>query len=39
MIFGKITIGAGHGEKKVTNVLKHTVLPFTNKLQEVIEGG
>ena len=39
MIFGKITIGVGHSERKITNVLKHTVLPFTNKLQEVIGAG
>ena len=36
IIFGKITINAGHGEKKITQVLKGTVLPFTNKLNEVI---
>ena len=36
IIFGKITINAGHGEKKITQVLKGTVLPFTNKLSEVI---
>ena len=39
MVFGKITINASHGEKKITQVLKHTVLPFTNKLSEVIEAG
>ena len=39
IVFGKIIIGIGHGEKKITSVLKHTVLPFTNKLQEVIEAG
>ena len=39
MFFGKITIGVGHEERKITSVLKHTVLPFTNKLQEVIDAG
>ena len=39
IMFGKITINAGHGEKKITQVLKHTVLPFTNKLHEVINTG
>ena len=39
MLYGKITIGVGHGEWKITRVLKRTVLPFTNKLQEVIEAG
>lgn len=37
MIFGKISISAGSDERKITQVLKHTVLPFTNKLQEVME--
>ena len=37
IIFGKITINSGHGEKKITQVLKYTVLPFINKLNEVIE--
>ena len=36
IIFGKSTINAGHGEKKITQVSKYTVLPFTNKLNEVI---
>ena len=39
IIFGKIAINSGHSEHKITSVLKHTVLPFTNKLQEVIEAG
>ena len=39
VLFGKITIHAGGGEMTITNVLKHTVLPFTNKLQEVIGVG
>ena len=39
MMFGTITINVGPGERKITKVLKHTVLPFTNKLQEVIDGG
>ena len=39
IIFGKIAINSGHSEHKITSVLKHTVLPFTNKLQEVVEAG
>ena len=38
VMFGKITINAGSSEWKITKVLKKTVLPFTNKLQEVMEG-
>ena len=37
IIFQKITINSGHSENKITHVLKYTVLPFTNKLNEVIE--
>ena len=37
LFFGAITIGIGHSEKKITNVLKGTVVPFTNALQEVID--
>ena len=37
ILFGEIIINTGSSEKKITQVLKHTVLPFTNKLHEVIE--
>ena len=38
LIFGKIKINSGHGEREIKRVLKHTVRPFTNKLQEVMDG-
>ena len=39
LFYGKITIIAGGAEMTITQVMKHTVLPFTNKLQEVIGTG
>lgn len=39
LFFGKITINAGGAEMTITQVAKHTVFPFTNKLQEVIGTG
>lgn len=36
---GKIAIIAGGTEMTITKVLKHTVFPFTNKLQETIGTG
>ena len=39
LMFGKIHIGAGSDSKKITNVLKKTVIPFTNKVQEIANSG
>ena len=38
LLFGKIKINSGQSDQEITNVLKHTVMPFTNKLQEVMGG-
>jgi len=37
LIFGRISITDGAKERKISNVLKKTVKPFTNKVQEAIE--
>ena len=38
ILFGKIAIGVGSEEREISQVIKHTVVPFTNKLQEVLAG-
>lgn len=37
MLMGAIEISEGHATRQIKNVAKKSVLPFTNKVQEVME--